>query len=316
MEQVDFTRPEYDVGSTVNLQQPQPANQVTSEDISVLIVTGMSGAGRRTAGQILEELGWYVVDNIPVTMLDTLVEQSIQHLASIDKLAIILDVRSVDFSASWAAALSRVEGLVSDVSVLFLDCSSDVLVQRYNHLRRRHPLQGDDGLLAGISRERDLMVGPQTRADVLIDTTPLSVHQLQRRLLAHFHQEDESFQITVESFGFKYGVPMDVDLMVDMRFLPNPYWVPELRSLNGRDRAVSDYVTERDELSPYFDSLLNLVEISATGFKVEGKRFMTVGVGCTGGKHRSVAVTEKLTALITSRSGLMATAVHRDLGKE
>lgn len=285
-------------------------------DQEFLLVTGMSGAGKNAATKVLEEFGWYVVDNPPIALIPALVEMSTDPENEILRLAVVLDVRTRGLVNNVDQVYRFVDELGKKARILFLDASEDALVQRFNSVRRRHPLQTGDGIVDGINKERTILTGLQTRADVLVDTSSLSVHDLRRRLEIPFGNPEFGFQIIVESFGFKYGVPRDVDFQLDMRFLPNPYWNPELRGLTGRDPRVSDFVLSKANVGDYLENARTMARIAMDGYRREGKRYMILGVGCTGGKHRSVAVAENLAAGLRSLENVEVTVVHRDLGRE
>lgn len=280
-----------------------------------LLISGMSGAGKGTAAKVLEEFGWYVVDNLPVDMVDELLDNIRGRREDVTRVAIVADVRSMSFQDRLPALLQRV-GEHPDARVLFLDASDEALVRRFNNVRRAHPLQRGDGLIDGITRERRLLEGLRGAADVLVDTSALSVHDLRRRLETPFGDPGFDFHLTVESFGFKYGVPVDVDMLLDMRFLPNPHWVPELRPLTGRNEQVQDYVLADPSVPRYLDSAEDMITLAMQGYRREGKRYMTIAVGCTGGKHRSVAVTEALARRLSGLDAVEVSILHRDLGRE
>ena len=281
----------------------------------LVIVTGMTGAGRSTAAKELEDLGFYVVDNIPPNLVRDVVRLVDESRGVRQPIAVVVDVRSGSFFDSLEAA--RAQGAMGRrTTLLFLEASDDVLVRRQEAARRPHPLQGGGRLLDGLARERKVLEGLRGDADLVVDTTDLNVHQLTRRVAEEFGTPDATrLKVTVVSFGFKYGIPVDADFVADMRFLPNPHWVPELRPQSGRDAAVASYVLERDGAVRFLGQYLPVLETVAEGYLAEGKRFVTVAIGCTGGKHRSVAMTEELTSRLRDR-GFDARAAHRDLGRE
>lgn len=285
-------------------------------DQEFLLVTGMSGAGKNAASKVLEEFGWYVVDNPPIETFPALAQVATKPDEPIMRLAVVLDVRTLGLMNNLNLVYRFIAAFGKQLRVLFLDASEDSLVQRFNSVRRRHPLQTGDGIVDGINKERDHLTGLFTRADVVVDTSSLSVHDLRRRLEVPFGNPEFGFQVIVESFGFKYGVPRDVDLQLDMRFLPNPYWVPELRRYSGRDAAVSEYVLSDPSVEDYLESAEKMAEIAMEGYRREGKRYMILGVGCTGGKHRSVAVAEQLGKRLRTLDNVEVAVVHRDLGRE
>jgi len=281
----------------------------------VLIITGMSGAGRTRAAAVLEDLDWYVVDNLPAQMLTHLVGM-LTHGAGVQRLAAVVDVRGREFFADLEQVLKALKEAGTDYRMLFLDAADDVLVRRYEQVRRPHPLQGDGRILDGIEAERTLLASVRAQADVLIDTSALNVHDLAREVRSLITGgAEEALRVNVVSFGFKYGIPLDADHVVDVRFLANPYWVSELRHLTGRDAAVRDYVLGLPGATTFVDRYVDALEPVLAGYLHEEKRYVTIAVGCTGGKHRSVAMTEELARRLASH-GVEASVVHRDLGRE
>ncbi|MFC6012388.1 RNase adapter RapZ [Nocardia lasii] len=301
-------------GSVTDTQQP----------VEVVIVTGLSGAGRGTAARVLEDLGWYVTDNLPPELIGPMIELGAAADPPIRRLALVMDVRSRFFTGELAGVTEQLRAAGIRTRVLFLEASDDVLIRRFGFARRRHPLQSDspDGTLsAGLTAERARLAAVKGAADLVIDTTELSIHQLHRKLEeAYGAGAPTTLQLTVQSFGFKYGVPLDADMVLDVRFLPNPHWIPELREHTGQESVVSDYVLSRPGAQDYLGTGKHLVELTTTGYRQEGKRYMTVAVGCTGGKHRSVAIAEALGERIGADTGPAAAdvvrVVHRDLGRE
>jgi UPF0042 nucleotide-binding protein len=275
----------------------------------------MSGAGRSTAANVLEDLGWFVVDNLPPALLPTLAELGGRSRGDVARMAAVVDVRSRAFFADLTAALAQLAADGSDPRIIFLEASDDALVRRHEAVRRPHPLQGDGRLVDGIAREREMLRDLRADADIVLDTTDLNVHELGSKVLSAFEQDTAGLHATVMSFGFKYGLPVDADLVADARFLPNPYWVPELRPLSGRDDAVRDYVLAQVGAVEFLDTYEQLLDIIGAGYQREGKRYVTVAIGCTGGKHRSVAIAEDLAARMRTH-GVDATVLHRDLGRE
>ena len=281
----------------------------------VVIVTGMTGAGRSTAAKELEDLGYYVVDNLPPTLLRDVV-RLVDDSHGVDKpVAVVVDVRSGSFFQSLQANLAQ-GATGRRTTLVFLEATDDVLVRRQEAARRPHPLQGSGRLLDGLHREREVLAALRSEADRIIDTSALNVHQLTDQVAMAFGTPDTTrLNVTVVSFGFKYGIPVDADFVADMRFLPNPYWVPELRPLSGRDDAVLDYVLAQVGAVEFLDTYEQLLDIIGAGYQREGKRYVTVAIGCTGGKHRSVAIAEDLAARMRTH-GVDATVLHRDLGRE
>ncbi|CAN5149277.1 RNase adapter RapZ [soil metagenome] len=283
----------------------------------VLIITGMSGAGRSRAAAVLEDLDWYVVDNLPAQMLTHLIGM-MRHGVAGDgqRLAAVVDVRTREFFADLAQVLSGLRESGIDYRILFLDASDEVLVRRFETVRRPHPLQGDGRVLDGIAAERALLADTRKRADILIDTSELNVHELGRQVRAVVTATGEDpLRINIVSFGFKYGIPLDADHVVDVRFLTNPYWISELRHLSGRDAAVRDYVLGLPGALEFVDRYVSALEPVLNGYLHEEKRYVTIAVGCTGGKHRSVAISEAIAARLRDQ-GHRVTVGSRDLGKE
>jgi UPF0042 nucleotide-binding protein len=283
----------------------------------LVILTGMSGAGRSTAANVLEDIGWYVVDNLPpqlILPMATLAAQATD--GGVTKVAAVIDVRSRTFFTAFRDALQSLRGMGWAPRVIFVDATDEALVRRFESVRRPHPLQGHGRMLDGIMQERELLGDLRSEADVVIDTSGLNVHQLSAKVSQIFAGIDgPKLRIAVMSFGFKYGIPLDADLVLDMRFLPNPFWIPELRSKNGTDLAVSTYVMSKRGASEFVDRVVALMEPMIVGYQREGRRYVTLSLGCTGGKHRSVAVAEALAERLKSED-VATILVHRDLGRE
>lgn len=292
---------------------------MTETDVprEILLVTGMSGAGRSTAAKALEDLGWYVVDNLPPQMLKPLVDLAEHTGSAFPRVAAVIDVRGGQLFRDLEAAL---ESLRSDatVRVLFLDATDAVLVRRFEAVRRPHPLQGDGTLLDGISAERTLLSELRSGSDLIIDTSELNIHQLANRVVERFSGDDGSddLRLTVQSFGFKYGLPTDADAVSDARFLPNPFWVPELRPGTGLQPDVSGYVLEQEGATEFLDAYAAALVPVFAGYRRENKRHATIAIGCTGGKHRSVAMAEELARRFRAIPGVAVSVKHRDLGRE
>jgi UPF0042 nucleotide-binding protein len=294
------------------MHPPADDDNTTGE---VVVVTGMTGAGRSTAAKELEDLGFYVVDNLPPSLLRDVVRLVDESRGRQQPIAVVVDVRSGAFFDSLEANLAQ-GATGRRTTLLFIEASDDVLVRRQEAARRPHPLQEGGRLIDGLQRERVALADLRGSADVVIDTTNLNVHELTDKVAEAFGSPDSTrLKITVISFGFKYGIPVDADLVADMRFLPNPHWVPELRPMNGRDGAVSTYVKTQPGAEEFLEQYLPVLGTVAEGYLREGKRFMTVAVGCTGGKHRSVAMTEEISARLVAE-GYDARPTHRDLGRE
>lgn len=280
----------------------------------LLILTGMSGAGRSTVAHALEDLGWYVVDNVPPALLPQLAEQA--ESGGIEKMAAVADVRGGKFFDVLAQALSQLKDSSRDYRLLFLDASDQALVQRFEATRRPHPLQANDRIVDGIARERSKLDHLRAQADIVIDTSNLNVHQLEKRTSEIFGEgHGSSIRINVLSFGYKYGIPVDADLVLDCRFIPNPHWVAELRPLTGLSDEVSNFVLGNEGVSEFVRSYVSVILQMVPGFVREGKKYLTIAVGCTGGKHRSVAIAREIARQLTSPE-ISAQANHRDVGRE
>ena len=278
----------------------------------ILLITGMSGAGRSTAAHVLEDLGWYVVDNLPPALLPALTNLQ-QPTPAAPKIAVVIDVRGRAFFTELQSALKN---LPEKLQILFLDANDEALVKRFESTRRPHPLQNEDRVLDGINRERSILAELRSSANLIIDTSSLNVHQLKERIESSVGKSDiPELHMTILSFGFKYGVPLDVDFVIDVRFIANPYWVPELRELNGLDARVSSNVFQEPIVEEFIQGYSELLQKILPAYQKEGKRYLTIGVGCTGGKHRSVAVSRRLAELLML-SNYDAKPSHRDIGRE
>jgi len=288
-------------------------------DSEILIITGMSGAGRSTVAHSLEDLGWYVVDNLPPALLGNLIELV---TTTVKKVAVVVDVRGRAFFGDLTKSLADLAEQGISKKILFVDAADDVLVRRFESTRRPHPLQGSDRILDGIAKERDRLRELRDAADLVIDSSALNIHQLEKKIADNFHEDSGAdLRVNILSFGYKYGIPVDADLVVDCRFIANPHWVPELRPLSGLDKPVSDAVLESENVQEFLDRYQALFETMALGFITEGRKFLTLAIGCTGGKHRSVAVTVDLVKRLTqceklSMYKIETQAMHRDLGRE
>ncbi len=283
--------------------------------VEVVVVTGLSGAGKNSAGRVLEDLGWYVVDNLPPALLLPMVELGAR--GDVRRFAAVVDVRSRAFSSDLQEAVRVLAEAGHRARVVYVHARDEVLVRRYESNRREHPLQGSGRILDGITAERALLTGIAGEADLWVDTSDLNVHQLRATLENAFAREGRTppLTATVLSFGFKYGLPLDADLVVDARFLPNPHWLPELRPHTGQDADVRDYVLGQEDAGPFLDRYLEVLRLLIPGYRREGKRYLTLAVGCTGGKHRSVAIAEEFARRLAAE-GIDAVARHRDLGRE
>jgi UPF0042 nucleotide-binding protein len=276
----------------------------------IVLITGMSGAGRSAAADVLEDLGWYVVDNLPASLVEKIVELASMPSSGIERLALVS-------GRNYGTVLDTVATLRSAghrVTVLFLDAQDADLVRRYDATRRKHPLDTEsEGLVEAIALERRLLTGTRDAADLVIDTSELNIHQLKDRLVSAFDQSRSSrLQVAVESFGYKHGLPLDADIVMDVRFLPNPHWEEHLRPLTGHDPAVRDFVLERSDTSAFLDRLEDLLRTILPSYEAEGRSYLTIAIGCTGGRHRSVAIAEELAARLRTR-GTAVRTTHRDV---
>ena len=286
--------------------------------LETVIITGLSGAGRSTAAKCLEDLGFFVVDNLPPELVATMVDLGSRSQGAVTRIAVVMDVRSRAFSTDLGGVVNELSQRGLQPRVLFLEASDSVLIRRFESVRRAHPLQGDGRLSDGITAERAILRPLRDLADLVIDTSDRSVHQLRRAIETALGAEGlalPELRATVVSFGFKYGLPADADLVVDVRFLPNPHWIPELRDQTGEDPEVSDYVLSQESAAEFLDKYVDILQIIGAGYRREGKHYLTLAVGCTGGKHRSVAMSRELVRRLTAL-GVRATVVHRDLGRE
>lgn len=288
----------------------------STRDAEVLIVTGMSGAGRSTAANALEDLDWYVVDNLPPQMLTPMLDLTQIAAGALPKIAVVVDVRGRDMFSELPEVMRTLRDR-RRLRSIFLDASDEVLVRRFEAVRRPHPLQGDGTILDGIRRERDRLASVRERADIIVDTSTLNIHQLSTRIVDLFSDEGQArHTLTIMSFGFKYGLPPDADMVADMRFLPNPFWNEDLRALTGEDEDVRDFVLAqpgaREFIGSYADALVPVLE----GYQRENKRHSVVAVGCTGGKHRSVVTVRELADRLANVPGVAVRVKDRDLGRE
>ena len=281
-----------------------------------ILITGMSGGGLSSAAKVFEDKGYYVAHNIPPRAIVDLLKLCNQEETPVGKVAAVTDVRSRMFPGSLLEIMDELTELNMKPTVLFLDARDDVLIRRFDSVRRTHPLQEGDTLKVGIQRERRAVADVRSHADIIIDTTSLSIHDLRRAIEAAFGEMQNAKQhVTVESFGFKNGSPRDADLVVDVRFLPNPYWVPELRGYRGTDEPVAHYVLSQPAAQEFVDNFLQMFSTMLDGYRHEGKNFITLGVGCTGGHHRSVAIAEAIAARLRDNDTLDVSTLHRDIAR-
>lgn len=294
-------------------QRSASTSMQLSDRFEVMLITGMSGAGRSHAANALEDMGWYVIDNLPPKLLIPLVDMMTSSGSKVHKLAAVIDVRSRGYFDDLFAVLAHIDDLGVKTRILFLDASDAVLIKRYESVRRPHPLQRGGRLIDGILEERELLSHLKDCANIIIDTSALSIHQLSTKLYEGLLGKGSStVSVHIFSFGFKYGMPMDADFVADMRFLPNPFWVPELRELTGKDQAVQDYVLSDSAAITFLDSYENALLTAIDGFAKEDKHYVTIAVGCTGGQHRSVAVSIELARRLRLH-GLQVTVSAREL---
>jgi RNase adapter protein RapZ len=287
-----------------------------NQRVELLVLSGMSGAGRSTAARALEDLGWFVIDNLPPGLLNEALA-AIADRSDVDRVAVVVDVRGGALFADLQEELTVLHQSGTTVRTLYLEAADTVLVRRFESSRRPHPLQGSDRIVDGLARERVLLADLRGEADLVIDTSELTVHDLRRAIDAAFRDDEETIRLraTVLSFGFKHGIPVDADYVLDVRFLPNPHWVPELRPLTGLDRSVNDYVLANAEAKLFLERAADLLDVVADGFLNEGKAYVTVAIGCTGGHHRSVAMAENLAARLV-KAGVETRVVHRDIERD
>ncbi len=282
----------------------------------MVIITGMSGAGRSTAAKSLEDLGWFVVDNLPPGLLTTMVDLAERSNGAVPRIAAVVDVRSRAFTTDLKSSIDGLDARGVSPRIVFLEAADDTLVRRFDSVRRPHPLQGTGRVVDGIAAERELLRDVRGEADLILDTSALNVHELRGRMRDYFGgRSAKGPRVSVVSFGYKYGLPLDADLVVDCRFLPNPHWIPELSAMTGLDTPVRDYVLTRPGAQEFLNAYFEALKVLLDGDEREGKHFVTLAIGCTGGKHRSVTIAEHLGARL-AEAGSDVQVVHRDLGRE
>ena len=285
----------------------------------VVVITGMSGAGRSTVAHSMEDSGWYVIDNLPPSLLGSVLDMTER---TSDSIAVVIDVRGRQFFDDLNRSLAELVEKGVSRKIIFVDASDEVLITRFESSRRPHPLQGNDRIVDGIEREREKLRELRSGADLVVDTSQLNIHQLERKINELFQSGSlAALKVNVLSFGYKFGIPADADLVMDCRFIPNPHWQPELRPKTGLDKEVSDAVLNANAVPEFLDRYVALFDSIARGYLHEGKKFLTLAIGCTGGKHRSVAVAEELAKRlngleVSKDAAVSAHAIHRDLGRE
>ena len=296
--------------------RPDDPADAESKTPEIVIITGMSGAGRSTAAKSLEDLDWFVADNLPPDLLPTMLDLARRAQGAVPRIAAVVDVRSRAFSTDLKSVVGDLEARGTRPYVVFLEASDDTLVRRFESVRRPHPLQEGGRVVDGIAAERELLQGVRGEADLVLDSSRLNVHELRARMRDTFGGDsDTALRVNVVSFGFKYGLPVDADMVADCRFLPNPHWVPELAPLTGQDDEVKEYVLGQSGAAEFLDSYVPAVRVTLEGYQREGKHFVMLAVGCTGGKHRSVVMAEQIATRLIG-SGATVRVVHRDLGRE
>ena len=287
-----------------------------ADTLELVIITGMSGAGKTVAVQSFEDLGYFCIDNMPPTLLPTFWEL-VKESGKTSRIALVIDLRSRDFFKEVDSLIATLDNTqLVTTRIIFLDSSDSVLVSRYKETRRNHPLAPDGRVSEGIAKERELLMDLRTRAQIIIDTSDISPRQLRERLIKDFATKDyQTFHVEVMSFGFKYGVPIDADIIWDVRFLPNPHYIPELRPQTGMDAPVYDYVMKQPETQAFYSKLIDVIEFCLPGYKKEGKSSVTIAIGCTGGKHRSVAIAERIANHLKT-DNYAVNVSHRDYMKK
>lgn len=282
------------------------------------IITGLSGAGRSEAAKSFEDLGYFVIDNLPLALIDKMAELISVPGSMVKQVALVVDARGGEFFPELLQkSLNQLRERGMEQRILFLEASDAALVRRFDLTRRRHPLAENERVIDGITQERSIMQPLRDLADVIIDTSSLNVHELRDKINSLFSEPDPSsgMAVNVISFGYKHGLPLDADIVLDCRFLPNPHWVEELRPLNGTDRLVKDYVLSAPETAPFLNQVRDLISVMLPGFVKEGRHYLTIALGCTGGRHRSVAISEEIAQYLAGE-GYHSKVAHRDFDKE
>lgn len=288
----------------------------TTRKPELLIVTGMSGAGRSTVGNALEDQGWYVIDNLPPQLLGPISDLFSLSKANLPRIAVIIDVRGGEFFNELIGNIEQLRTREVNVQLLFLEADDGALVKRFESVRRPHPLQSEGTIVDGIIAERHELLALREMADIVFDTTELNVHQLTNRVAEAFATNAKGLKVNVMSFGFKYGIPTDADLVADARFIPNPHWQDELRAMSGNDAPVADYVLSQPGVQDFITNYVAVLRTTLAGYRTENKRFATIAIGCTGGKHRSVAIANRIAEILSDEADVRISVKHRDLGRE
>ena len=288
----------------------------TTRKPELLIVTGMSGAGRSTVGNALEDQGWYVIDNLPPQLLGPISDLFALSKANLPRIAVIIDVRGGEFFNELIGNIEQLRTREVNVQLLFLEANDGALVKRFEAVRRPHPLQGEGTIIDGIAAERQELLALREMADIVFDTTELNVHQLTNRVAEAFATNAKGLKVNVMSFGFKYGIPTDADLVADARFIPNPHWQDELRAMTGNDAPVAEYVLAQPGVQEFITNYVAVLRTTLAGYRTENKRFATIAIGCTGGKHRSVAIANRIAEILSDEADVRISVKHRDLGRE
>jgi RNase adapter protein RapZ len=281
-------------------------------DVDVTVISGLSGAGRSQAAKVLEDLGWYVIDNLPPALIDQMLGLALAPGNDLSRIAFVVDARGGAFFHEAAQALADLRANVREFRLIFLEASEEALVRRFEALRRRHPLAEGERVIEGIRREREVMQALRAISDLTIDTSELSVHGLREVIAASFGDSGVGLKSTIMSFGYKYGLPRDASMVIDVRFLPNPHWVDDLRPLTGLDEAVRDYVMKEEATAGFLEKVRGLMATVVPAFEQDGRHYLTVCIGCTGGRHRSVVLAEAL-ATWWREQGYPVSVIHRDL---
>jgi len=282
----------------------------------LLVVTGMSGAGRSTTANALEDQGWHVIDNLPPQLLFPISDLFSESSESLSKVAVVMDVRGGQLFQDLEQNIQKLKSHDISVRVLFLEANDAALVKRFESVRRPHPLQGEGTVLDGIAAERTQLLSLRETADIVFDTSESNVHELTNRVAEAFAGQSKGFKVNLMSFGFKYGLPADADMVADARFIANPHWQESLRAKTGNDSEVADYVLSQPGVKDFEESYLATLKVVLAGYRRENKRFATIAIGCTGGKHRSVALTNEIAARLAEDEEIRVAVSHRDLGRE